>query len=74
MLHRTNVTENTGGIRSDLLMISYNNTIRCCIEVLVGSQQISQEIFSGIGKMNYSGYVSGKVDLWFRMYSRTSSC
>jgi len=45
MLHRANVTENTDGIRSDLLMISYDNTVRCYTKVLVGSQQISQEIF-----------------------------
>jgi hypothetical protein len=44
MLHRANVIENTDGIRSDLFMIIYDNTIRCYIDVLVGSQHIIQEI------------------------------
>ena len=50
-------------------MISYDNTTRCYVEVLVGSSHISQEIFSGIGKMNFSNDAIGKVVLWCRMYS-----
>jgi len=52
-------------------MKSYDNTIRCYIEVLVVNQQISQEIFIGIGKMNFSDYVSGNV--WYSMCSPTSN-